>query len=30
VMAPVTYMVDGIQYVSVISGNGLSTFALRD
>lgn len=30
VMAPVTYMVDGIQYVSVISGNSLSTFALRD
>ena len=30
VMAPVTYMVDGIQYVSGISGNGLSTFALRD
>lgn len=29
VMAPVTYMVDGIQYVSVISGNALSTFALR-
>ncbi len=30
VMAPVTYMVDGVQYVSVISGNGLSTFALRE
>ncbi len=30
VMAPVTYMVDGVQYVSVISGNGLSTFALRN
>ncbi|MDA1371713.1 MAG: PQQ-dependent dehydrogenase, methanol/ethanol family [Proteobacteria bacterium] len=30
VMAPVTYMVDGIQYVSVISGNSLSTFALRN
>lgn len=28
VMAPVTYMVDGIQYVSVISGHALSTFAL--
>lgn len=28
VMAPVTYMVDGVQYVSVISGNALSTFAL--
>ncbi len=30
VMAPVTYMVDGVQYVSLISGNGLSTFALRE
>jgi alcohol dehydrogenase (cytochrome c) len=30
VMAPVTYMVDGVQYVSVISGNSLSTFALRE
>ncbi len=30
VMAPVTYMVDGVQYVSVISGNVLSTFALRN
>jgi alcohol dehydrogenase (cytochrome c) len=30
VMAPVTYMVDGVQYVSVISGNSLSTFALRN
>jgi alcohol dehydrogenase (cytochrome c) len=30
VMAPVTYMVDGVQYVSVISGHALSTFALRD
>ena len=29
VMAPVTFMVDGIQYVSVISGNSLSTFALE-
>ncbi len=29
VMAPVTYMVDGIQYVAVISGNTLVTFALR-
>ncbi|NQV69035.1 MAG: PQQ-dependent dehydrogenase, methanol/ethanol family [Pseudohongiella sp.] len=28
VMAPVTYMVDGVQYVSVISGHALSTFAL--
>jgi alcohol dehydrogenase (cytochrome c) len=30
VMAPVTYMVDGRQYVSVISGHTLVTFALRD
>ena len=30
VMAPVTFMVDGVQYVSVISGNSLSTFALGD
>ena len=30
VMAPVTYMVGGVQYVSVISGNSLSTFALGD
>jgi alcohol dehydrogenase (cytochrome c) len=30
VMAPVTYMVDGKQYVSVISGHTLVTFALRD
>jgi len=30
VMAPVTYMVDGVQYVSVISGHALVTFALRD
>jgi hypothetical protein len=29
-MAPVTYMVDGVQYVSVISGNSLSTFALEE
>jgi alcohol dehydrogenase (cytochrome c) len=29
VMAPVTYMVEGVQYVSVISGNSLSTFALE-
>ncbi|HJP49713.1 MAG TPA: PQQ-dependent dehydrogenase, methanol/ethanol family [Pseudomonadales bacterium] len=28
VMAPVTYMVDGVQYVTVISGNMMSTFAL--
>lgn len=30
VMAPVTFMVDGIQYVSIISGNSLFTFALKD
>ena len=30
VMAPVTYMVDGVQYVTVISGNAMATFALRD
>ncbi len=29
-MAPITYMVDGKQYVSAISGNTLVTFALRD
>ena len=28
VMAPGTYMVADVQYVSVISGNSLSTFAL--
>jgi alcohol dehydrogenase (cytochrome c) len=30
VMAPITYEVDGKQYVSVISGHTLVTFALRD
>ncbi len=30
VMAPVTFMVDGEQYISVISGNTLVTFGLRD
>lgn len=30
VMAPVTFMVDGKQYVSVISGHTLVTFGLRD
>ena len=30
VMAPITYMVGGIQYVSVISGHTLITFSLRD
>jgi len=29
VMAPVTYQVDGRQYLSVISGNVLATFALK-
>ncbi len=30
VMAPITYMVDGQQYLSVISGHTLVTFGLRD
>jgi alcohol dehydrogenase (cytochrome c) len=30
VMAPVTYMVDDVQYLSVISGNSLYTFALSE
>jgi alcohol dehydrogenase (cytochrome c) len=30
VMAPITYQVEGKQYVSVISGSALFTFALRD
>jgi len=30
VMAPVTYQVEGRQYVSVIAGNTLVTFGLRD
>ena len=30
VNGPITYMVDGKQYVSTISGNSLVTFALRD
>ena len=29
VMAPVTYMVNDVQYVTVISGNSMATFALR-
>jgi hypothetical protein len=29
-MAPITYRVDGQQYVSVISGHTLVTFALRN
>jgi alcohol dehydrogenase (cytochrome c) len=30
VMGPITYAIDGKQYVSVISGNSLLTFGLRD
>jgi alcohol dehydrogenase (cytochrome c) len=30
VMGPITYAIDGNQYVSVISGNSLVTFGLRD
>ena len=30
VNGPMTYEVDGEQYVAVIAGNALSTFALRD
>ena len=30
VMAPITYRIDGKQYVSVISGHTLVTFALRE
>ena len=30
VMAPITFQVDGRQYVSVISGHTLVTFGLRD
>ncbi|HJN53264.1 MAG: PQQ-dependent dehydrogenase, methanol/ethanol family [Pseudomonadales bacterium] len=30
VMAPVTYMVAGVQFVTVISGNAMATFALQD
>ncbi len=29
-MAPVTFMVNGVQYVTVISGNAMATFALRE
>jgi hypothetical protein len=29
-MAPVTYEVNGRQYISVISGNSFVTFGLRD
>ncbi len=28
--APITYMVDGRQYISYISGNVLMTFGLRE
>ena len=30
VNSPMTYEVDGTQYVAIISGHSLSTFALRD
>jgi alcohol dehydrogenase (cytochrome c) len=30
VMAPITFMVDGVQYITVVSGHAMSTFALRD
>jgi hypothetical protein len=30
VMGPVTYMVDGKQHLTVIAGNSLFTFALRE
>lgn len=30
VMAPVTFAVDGVQYISVISGHVMATFALRE
>jgi len=30
VMAPITYTVEGRQYVSVIAGNMLATFSLKD
>ena len=30
VMGPITYMVDGKQYLSVIAGHTLVTFGLRD
>jgi outer membrane protein assembly factor BamB len=29
VMAPVTYVVNDVQYITVISGNSMATFALR-
>ena len=30
IAGPMTYLVDGKQYVSIASGNGLFTFALRE
>ena len=30
VMPPITYMIDGVQYLSFISGHVLATYALRD
>jgi alcohol dehydrogenase (cytochrome c) len=30
VMAPVTFMVNGVQYLTVTSGNAMATFALGD
>jgi hypothetical protein len=30
VNGPITYAIDGKQYVSIISGNSLVTFGLRD
>ena len=30
VMAPITFQVDGKQYISVIAGHSLMTFGLRD
>ena len=30
VMAPVTFQVDGVQYISVIAGNAFFTYALRN
>lgn len=30
VMAPATYMADGTQYISIIYGNSLFTYGLKD
>ena len=30
VMPPVTYEINGVQYITVISGNAMATFALRN